>query len=131
MGKILKIILIWNFWTTWQQRTCQILYRMFLNDGKLQNKMDRGKKGVLDTAFCDKVCQWFAAGQWFFPLTLVSSTNKTYRHDITEILLKVAFKHHTPNPIRKKNIQGKHLILIWLEQACKLINWNVLIIFRN
>jgi hypothetical protein len=27
---------------------------------------------------------------WFSPGTLVSSTNKTDRHDITEILLKVA-----------------------------------------
>jgi len=36
---------------------------------------------------CDKVYQWFAAGQWFSP---VSSTNKTDRYDITEILLKVA-----------------------------------------
>jgi len=27
---------------------------------------------------------------------LVSSTNKTDRHDIIEILLKVALKHHTP-----------------------------------
>jgi hypothetical protein len=26
------------------------------------------------------------------------STNKTDYHDITEILLKVAFKHHNPNP---------------------------------
>ena len=38
----------------------------------------------LDTTFCNKVCQWFS------PDTLVSSTNKTDRHDITEILLKVA-----------------------------------------
>jgi hypothetical protein len=30
------------------------------------------------------------AGWWFFPGTQVSSTNKTGRHDITEILLKVA-----------------------------------------
>jgi hypothetical protein len=28
--------------------------------------------------------------RWFSPGTLVSSTNKTDRHDITEILLKVA-----------------------------------------
>jgi len=35
----------------------------------------------------DKVCQWLATGQWFSP---VSSTNKTDRHDITEVLLKVA-----------------------------------------
>ena len=45
---------------------------------------------VLDTTWCDKVCQWLAAGQWFSPGIPVSSTNKTDSHDITEILLKVA-----------------------------------------
>ena len=29
----------------------------------------------------------------------VSSINKTDCHDITEILLKVALKHHKPNPM--------------------------------
>jgi hypothetical protein len=33
---------------------------------------------------------WLATGQWFSPGTPVSSTNKTDRHDITEILLKVS-----------------------------------------
>ena len=47
--------------------------------------------GVLYTALCDTVCQWLATGWCFFPSTLVSSYNKTDRHDITEILLKVAF----------------------------------------
>ena len=42
------------------------------------------------TTLCDKVCQWLATSQWFSPGTPVSSTNKTYRHDIAEILLKVA-----------------------------------------
>ena len=45
---------------------------------------------VLDTALCDTVCQWLAVDLWFSPGTLVSSTNKTDCHDITEILLKVA-----------------------------------------
>jgi len=36
---------------------------------------------------CDKVCQGLATGRWFSP---VSSKNKTDRHDITEIFLKVA-----------------------------------------
>jgi hypothetical protein len=45
--------------------------------------------GVLDTTLCDKVCLWLATGRWFSPGTLVSSTNKTDWHDITEILLKV------------------------------------------
>jgi len=44
---------------------------------------------VLDTTLCDKACQCNAAGQWFSPGTPVSS-NKTDRHNITEILLKVA-----------------------------------------
>jgi hypothetical protein len=35
----------------------------------------------------------------FFSGTPVSSTNETDRHDIAEILLKVALKHHNPNPI--------------------------------
>jgi hypothetical protein len=42
------------------------------------------------TTLCNKVCQLLAAGQWFSPGSPVSSTNKTDRHDITEILLKVA-----------------------------------------
>ena len=40
-----------------------------------------------DTTLCDKDCQWLTAGWRFFP---VSPTNKTDRHDITEVLLKVA-----------------------------------------
>ena len=39
---------------------------------------------------CDKVFQWLATGQWFSPGPPVSSTNKTDRHEITQILLKVA-----------------------------------------
>jgi len=48
------------------------------------------RRGVLDTTLCDKVCQWLAAGQLFSPDTPVSSINKTDRHNITKILLKVA-----------------------------------------
>ena len=36
---------------------------------------------------CDKVCQCLAAGLCFSPGTLVSSNNKTDRHNIAEILL--------------------------------------------
>ena len=42
------------------------------------------------TTLCDIVCQWLATGRWFSLGPPVSSTNKTDRHDITEILLKVA-----------------------------------------
>jgi hypothetical protein len=41
----------------------------------------------------DKAYQLLAHGRWFSPETLASSTTKTGRHDIAEILLKVALKH--------------------------------------
>jgi hypothetical protein len=47
------------------------------------------RRSVFDTTLCDKVCQWLATGRWFSLCTVVSSTNKNKRHDITEILLKV------------------------------------------
>jgi hypothetical protein len=34
-----------------------------------------------------------AHGRWFSPGTPVSATTKTERHDLAEILLKVALKH--------------------------------------
>jgi hypothetical protein len=56
-------------------------------------------RGVLDTTLCDKVCQLLAAGRWFSPGTLVSSTNKTDCHDIAEILLKLALNTITLIPL--------------------------------
>jgi hypothetical protein len=65
------------------------------------------------TTLCDKVCLWFS------PDPPVSSTNKTDRRNITEILLKVALntikqtnKHHIIflNKIWGKNISLKKLI---------------------
>jgi hypothetical protein len=41
------------------------------------------------TAASDKVYQLLAHGPWFSPGTPASSTTKTGRHDIAEILLKV------------------------------------------
>ena len=41
-------------------------------------------------AASDKIYQLLVHGRWFSPGTLASSTTKTGRHDIAEILLKVA-----------------------------------------
>jgi hypothetical protein len=49
------------------------------------------KKGCTRlSAASDKVYQLLAHGLWFSPGTPASSTTKTGRHDIAEILLKVA-----------------------------------------
>ena len=47
----------------------------------------------------DKVYQLLAHGRWFSPGTPASSTTKTGRHDIAEILLKVTLKHQKSNQI--------------------------------
>ena len=48
----------------------------------------------------DKVCQWLAAGRWFSPGPLVSFTNKTDRHEIPDILLKMALSTIKAKQIR-------------------------------
>ena len=60
------------------------------------------------TTLCDKVCQWLATGRWFSLGPLVSSTNKTDCHDITEILLKVVL-----NTIKQTNKQTNKLTLLY------------------
>jgi hypothetical protein len=49
-------------------------------------------------AASDKVDQLLAHGRWFSPGTPISSTSKIGRHDIAEILLKVAL--NTKNQIK-------------------------------
>ena len=53
-------------------------------------------------AASDKDYQLLAHGRWFSPGTPASSTTKTDRHDIAEILLNVALKHQKSNQIRRK-----------------------------
>jgi len=52
----------------------------------------------------------------FSPGTRPSSTNKTDKLDITEILLKVAFKHYKPIKLGRQNIMStmvlEHLNII-------------------
>ena len=57
------------------------------------------KKGCTRLAAAsDKVYQLLAHGRWFSPGTSASSTTKTGRHDVAEILLKVALS--TKNQIK-------------------------------
>ena len=51
-------------------------------------------------AASDKVYQFLGHGRWFSPGTPASSTTKTGRHDIAELLLKVASKHQKSNLIK-------------------------------
>ena len=64
------------------------------------------KKGCTRLAAAsDKVYQLLANGRWFTPNTPASSTTKTGRHDIAELLLKVALKHQKSIKIRIKFVE--------------------------
>ena len=84
--------LIWGPPWSWSYGSWIYNYpcNQYLSPLKLLIRIPLGQ-GVLDTILCDKVCQWLAAGRWFSLGIPVSSTNKTDRHNITEILLKVAW----------------------------------------
>jgi hypothetical protein len=72
----------------------------------------------------NKVCQCLAAGRCFSPGTPVSSTNKTDRHDITEILLKVVLNNITHPP--------KTINLYLFEKASLMIrNYGTIIHHSN
>ena len=73
-------------------------------------------QGARCTTSCDTVCQWLATGRWFSPCPTVSSTNKTDRHDITEILLKVALN------TTKQNIQTNKQIVILSEYSINALS---------
>ena len=71
------------------------------------------KKGCIRLASAnDKVYQLLAHGRWFSAGTPASSTTKTGRHDIAEILLKVAIKHHKSNQINGFEISWLSNLLI-------------------
>jgi hypothetical protein len=58
------------------------------------------KKGCTRLAAAsDRAYQLFAHGRWFSQETLASSTTKTGRNDVAEILLKVALNTKNQNQI--------------------------------
>jgi hypothetical protein len=69
------------------------------------------KNGALDSQPQVVVYQLLAHGRWFSPGTLAFSTTKTDRHDIAEILLKVALKHQKSNEIIFNNLMAKAQIV--------------------
>jgi hypothetical protein len=79
------------------------------------------KKCTWLAAASDKVYQLLAHGRWFSPGTPTSFTTKTGRHDIAEILLKVALKHQKWNQ--------KIIFLILHISGCSAYNSYAHLIF--
>ena len=69
-------------------------------------------------ASSDKVYQLLAHGRWFSPGTPASTTTRTGRHDIAEILLKLALS--TLNPSINQYVRGLYLRL---AQLAHFLTW--------
>jgi hypothetical protein len=76
-------------------------------------------------AASDKVYQLLALGRWFSPGTPASSTTKTGRHDIAEILLKVAL--NTKKKSKKKKHKKTHTFKGILFTSCVIFSYPKLL----
>ena len=99
----------------WSNTTCQKYSSRGSEEVLFHSRVIRDRMGVGVTTTCvirayhHKSCEWLATGRWFFPGTLVSSTNKNDCHDIAEILLKVAL-----NTANQNKPKSKMSVLTWL-----------------
>ena len=84
-------------------------YKSFTNTAWVRAQLGKLQKGCTRLAAAsDKAYQLLAHGRWFSPGTPTSSTTKTGRHDIAEILLKVAL--NTKNQIKSTYRTVIHLM---------------------
>ena len=105
-------------------------YKPITNTAWVGARLYKLQKGCTRlTAASDKMYQLLANGRWFSPGTPASSTTKTGRHDIAEILLKVALD--TINQI-KSNQMSPTVLFIVLYYECVCIGSNLnLGLFNN
>ena len=75
---------------------------------KLKKKKNPGPK-----------CLWLLAhGRWFSPGSPASSTTKTGRHDIAEILLKVELKHQKFKIKKNQNLINNDMFFNLIILGC-------------
>ena len=84
-------------------------YKPITNMAWVRARLCKLQKGCTRlTKASDKVYQLLAHGRWFFPDTPASSATKTGRHDIAEILLKVALSTINKNKKNKNRKCNRH-----------------------
>ena len=81
------------------------------------------KRCTRHAAASDKVYQLLVHGWWFSLGTLASSTTKTDRHDIAEILVKVTLKHQKSKSNHRQNATHIHELLT--IRNTKVYVWQV------
>ena len=85
------LVVTYPFYRGWLKGLPNNSYKPITNTAWVRARLCKLQKGYFRLAAAsDKVYQLFAHCPWFSPGTPASSTIKTGRHDIAEILLKVA-----------------------------------------
>jgi hypothetical protein len=99
-------------------------YKPITNTTWVRARLCKLQKGCTRLAVAsDKVYQLLAHGRWFSPGTPASSTTKTGRHDIDEVLLKVALKHQKPK--KQYHWYGKcNECSLFIQQLICLFEFN-------
>jgi hypothetical protein len=69
---------------------------------------------------------YLTTGPWFSPGPPVSSTNKTDRHDITEILLKVAL-NAINKPTNHIIVKMTHLVNMLQEEETPAVTFIIIV----
>ena len=89
------------------------------------------KKGCTRLAAAsDKVYQLLAHDRWFSSGTPASSTTKTGRHDIAEILLKVALKHQKSKSKKSNQLKNYEIIHVDTNYSTLYI-WAVVLLLSE
>jgi hypothetical protein len=92
-------------------------YKPFIHIAWVRARLCKLQKGCTQLAAArDKDYQLLPHGQWFSPGTLSSSTTNTGRHDIAEILLKVAL--NIINQIKSNIDIYVHFVYIYNLSLC-------------
>jgi hypothetical protein len=103
-------------------------------------KLQKGRTRF--AAGSDKVYQLLSRGRWFSPGIPASSTTKTGRHDIAEILLKVVLNtiNQSINLLVKPSIpnfnivhskQSKHLLILHQYNDLKMEKYTIIAFMRS
>jgi hypothetical protein len=93
-------------------------YKSITNTAWVRARLCKLQKGCTRLAAAsDKVYQLLVHGRWLSPGTPASSTTKTGRHDINEILLKVGLKHKKS----KSNLIWVHPVLSGIFVARSIV----------
>jgi hypothetical protein len=97
-------------------------YKPITNTAWVRARLCKLQKGYTRLAAAsDKVYQLLAHGRWFSPGTPASSTTKTGRHDIAEILLKVSLNS-------KYQIKSNQIVVGDFSVECQCVDASYLLI---